>query len=47
MDIRHINECGYFCFVFRLIQPICLGGFVSYFAQSEGEAKISQAEAYW
>lgn len=28
-------------------QPLCLGGFVAYFAQSEKENAISRSEAYW
>lgn len=31
---------------FRLIQPICLGGFVGYFAQKES-TKITLTDAYW
>lgn len=31
--------------LFRVIQPICLGGFVSYFAQTD--ASITQKTAYW
>lgn len=31
---------------FRAVQPICLGGLVSYFAQF-GDAKVTCTEAYW
>lgn len=31
---------------FRLIQPICLGGFISYFSQIEG-FQVTKSEAYW
>lgn len=42
-----INKCfiaHFFSFSFRVIQPICLGGFVSYFAQTDG--KITRQHAY-
>lgn len=31
----------------RVFQPICLGGFVAYFAQSEGQYDIPLRDAYW
>lgn len=34
-----------YCCCFRVIQPICLGGFVSYFAHTD--ASITQKHAYW
>lgn len=33
-------------FDYRLIQPICLGGLINYFGQSEGDESITLGEAY-
>lgn len=40
LTIRNAPGCS-------TIQPLCLGGFVAYFAQSEKDNAISRSDAYW
>lgn len=32
---------------FRIVQPICLSGLISYFSQQNGNLDITRADAYW
>lgn len=43
----YINFSLCFSLRFRCLQPICLGGLLAYFAQSETDHTYSPGDAYW